>query len=592
MVAGVALVLASWSVCVAVLATLGLPTALLLSRGPSAFNPSTVLRHAGWWGLITVTLFAYAANLVWPLGSASTSVALGLLLVVAGVLGWVLFIRRTRGRSGRTRSRPRRLGWWWTLFAALTAAQLFLALAALGPVTNYDSGLYHLGAIAYAREFPTIPGLANLYFPFGYGNAEFPLAALAGNGPWGAEGYRLLNGLVMLLAALDLGLRIARRRGAPGTWVLLVGVVAAWVPLIALVDYWVTSPTQDSSVFVVTLVASAYLADAVLGRRDWTASAATALGLGVLLVLLRPTMVVYLAVSAACVVVLAVRLSRARPPDVPGRVRFAGVVVAVTAVLAGLVATARDALLSGWVQYPLSILPLDVPWRAADPAPQRLATLGFHRDPSTMWESAEGWGWVGRWLARLPAQWETYELALLALVAVALLALAARTGRGGRWPAMLLSAAPAVAAALAWWLWTPPSFRFGWGPLVALWAIPAGWSLWRLTRRPIATRKRWAMAGLVGATVPVLAVTVVTVAARFDPGGLTEARTWSLGVQIPYRVAPVARPLVTPDLLPSGLAITRPVESDQCWTEWPMCTPDPSPGLRLRGETFDAGLLP
>ena len=100
------------------------------------------------------------------------------------------------------------------------------------------------------------------------------------------------------------------------------------------------------------------------------------------------------------------------------------------------------------------------------------------------------------------------------------------------------------------------------------------------------------MAGLVGATVPVLAVTVVTVAARFDPGGLTEARTWSLGVQIPYRVAPVARPLVTPDLLPSGLAITRPVESDQCWTEWPMCTPDPSPGLRLRGETFDAGLLP
>ena len=62
---------------------------------------------------------------------------------------------------------------------ALAAAVVYLAVAALGPVTNYDSGLYHLGAIRYAADFATIPGLANLYFPFGYGNAEFPLACPA-----------------------------------------------------------------------------------------------------------------------------------------------------------------------------------------------------------------------------------------------------------------------------------------------------------------------------------------------------------------------------------------------------------------------------
>ena len=85
----------------------------------------------------------------------------------------------------------------WILLGSLAVAVMYLAAAALGPVTNYDSWLYHLGAIKYAGDFATIPGLSNLYFPFGYNTSLYPLGAFLGNGPWAGGGYRLANGLIV-----------------------------------------------------------------------------------------------------------------------------------------------------------------------------------------------------------------------------------------------------------------------------------------------------------------------------------------------------------------------------------------------------------
>ena len=133
-----------------------------------------------------------------------------------------------------------------------------------------------------------------------------------------------------------------------------------------------------------------------------------------------------------------------------------------------MAATTRDYLLSGWLQYPLSVFPFDVPWRAPDPAPERIATLGFHRDPTNLYEAADGWGWVGPWLARLPQQWETYAFVGLAVVTGVGLVLAARSGRPLRWRAVLLSTVPSVVMTVAWFVATPPSFRFAWGPVFTI----------------------------------------------------------------------------------------------------------------------------
>jgi hypothetical protein len=189
----------------------------------------------------------------------------------------------------------------------MIAAVIYLGLAVLGPVTNYDSGLYHLGAIKYASEFPTISGLANIFPALGYGNAEFPLAALLGNGPLGESGYRALNGFIMLLLVIEILVRIHGRRFGAGFFVLAISVSAALIPMVALSDYWMTSPSQDSAVMLVTIAASAYFVDALSRPGSWVEVAATSMGLCILLVMLRPTMIVLAGVTLAVLVVIAAK---------------------------------------------------------------------------------------------------------------------------------------------------------------------------------------------------------------------------------------------------------------------------------------------
>jgi len=582
---GTLLVLVTWLVCAVVLILIGLLPAGFLAGRQSL--PS-VLRSAIWWGLLTVTLFAYLMNLFQPLRSATTAGAFITLVVLLAAAGlWLLRGSRLLG-SPRVRRRH-----FWILWTSLGMAITYLAFAAVGPVTNYDSGLYHLGAIRYAGDFSTIPGLANLYSALGYGNAEFPLAALLGNGPWNGEGFRLLNGLVISLVVLDLFIRGRQRRLTAGFFILAVGLVAALVPMIALADYWVTSPTQDSTVLLVTLVAVAYLADALSKSKGWVSDAATVEVLSLMLILLRPTMAVF---ALACLLVIVFKAWRTRPAHASEHWVRAVSLVSVVALVAAVVSAARDYVLSGWLEYPLSIFHFSVPWLAADPTPVRLATLGYHRDREHLWQSTDGWSWVGTWFSHLPAQWETYQFALMVLAA-ALVALSAdsRTRASFRWRRLLLALFPSAVAIAVWWLLLPPSFRFIWGPLFALPATVIGWVLWRFNEQDhhdaVTDRSRLRLT-LIALSAPIMLVTVFSLAFRSDLGAAKVDAHWNLGLAIPYALVPVPTAAVQELNLGDGLVIQQPIDSDQCWGFFPLCTSSPADGIRLRGQSLQEGFLP
>lgn len=584
-VTGTLLVLLTWAVVLASAVLVGLLPAVGAAGG--RWSPR-VPRAALWWGLGILTVLVTSISLVLPLREGSAAAAVGGVVLVMGAIGaWVARLTGARRRSART-WRP----WQGVLAVGLGLPVVYLAVAALGPVTNYDSGLYHLGAIAYAGDYRAIPGLANLYFPLGYANAEFPLAAFLGNGPWDGIGYRLLNGGLIAAMVLDLWLRARARQLGPGFFVLAVGAAAVLIPMVALSDYWVTSPTSDSAVFVLSVVSAGYLADAAGSRRGASASGAVAIVTATMTVLLRPTMAVY---ALVVVVVVAALVFRARRSGSRRGSRAALLLAGSFAAVAGVVVTARDIVLSGWLQYPLSLVAFDVPWRAADPTQFRVPTLGAARDPEDLWAAAEGWGWVPAWISRLPAQWETYAFVALALVAAALLLAAARWGTPLRLRALGAVLLPSLVAVLFWWVATPPSFRFIWGPLFCVAAVPAGWSLWRLgrgpTTRPVAARRvRWLTT--VGVAVPVSAVVLVSAATRFDPAGLTEERSWDLGVRIPYAVAPVVDVPVEEMTLPSGLTVLLPTQSDQCWLNYPLCTAQIADSVSWRGDGIQDGFLP
>ena len=568
---------------IALIFALGAGPAIALAQGAgSGAGALVIARRALWLGLSIFLVAGMFLNLFLPMASPITAFGIFGLAALSLVIGWI------RIRRDLPRWKPWQIQTTWltaVIVVTLVVAQAYLALAALGPLTNYDSGLYHLGAVEYSRLFPAIPGLANVYSPLGYATAEFPLAAALSAGPWGPEGLRLANGLLMAVLALDVALRALQGRRGPGFFVAAVGLVAAWVPLLALSDYWVTSPSQDTAALILCVAAAAYLAEAVGRRVAWAAGAATACAAAISVSLIRPTLGAFTVGVILVSGVLAVRRRRPWRPTVV----VASVTVAVMGVAAVIATLTRDIILSGWLLFPLSTFPVPVDWRAPDPTFLRLATLGYHRDPENLWESTEGWNWVGSWIQRLPQSWETFEFALLGLTAVILLITALRW-TNLRVRGLGITMLPSIMSVAAWFALAPPSMRFGWGPIVTLAAVPIGWSLWRLSRLE---SKKTAVSAVVGAGValPLVGVVVFSAITRLDYASFTDERTWSLGVSIPYAVTPL--PEVESDVVTTtgGVELLIPSRNEQCWAVFPLCTPTPLPGLTPRGPGISDGFV-
>lgn len=561
---GALLTLVTWLVALVAVLVLGLPWVVGRGRRASQRLDLRGLRLSLWLGLGVLVLLILVVNLLVPLRSAAAAAAVALALVASGV---VLVVMWPGLGFTLTASRGPAL-----LVSLMSVAAVgFFAMVATGPLTNYDSGLYHIGAVLYAGDFATIPGLANVYQALGYNNSQFPFAAAFTNGPWGIEGMRLANGVLILLLLVDLTLRWWSRHRGRGTWVMLVASVCLLVPMIGLADYWVTSPTSDSAVFVLSIVAATYLVDILASpRADARGPMAVIIVTSVLIVAMRPTMGLYAVLVVA--IGLTVLISCRRPAS-----RWASRTLLFSALVAAaliVVQVVRDRVLSGWLMYPLSIFPFDVPWRALDPVNTRLSTLGVARDPDNYLEATQGWGWVGPWVSRLPSSWEFFAWCSLLLFVLVLMVVRRGQGARGLWNTRLAVAMlPSGVAVLAWWALSPPSFRFIWGPMFVLLAVPSGWLLYGIATRAKDARDVGVMATAL-ALVVVGGVAAYSLLFRVEWSAWTEQRVFRLGpVEVGYTSAPVVLAPTERVPMPSGLELLRPVQSDQCWMTYPLCTP-------------------
>jgi len=582
---GVLLVLLTWAVILLALVAMGYG---VISVGTEKQPWWISIRESLWWGLAIAILSILAINLKWPMRSSAAAIAMGVVLLLLALLSGYSVVRGRAEPTEVGKKAPRVV---LALILALGVAIVFFAIAALGPVTNYDSGLYHLGAVMYSGDYSTIPGLANLYFPFGYNNSLFPTAAFLGNGPWAGEGFRLINGLLIVMMLFDLGIRWLRGARTVGAYVLLVATVITLVPMVALSDYWVTSPTADSSLLILTMVCIAYMADAAWTPIRRGRNGATAFIIGVVCVSMRPLMFVFLIgiVVVLGVLYLRTRTNRTRPASY-AILAAAGII----ATLFLVVQSARDYVLSGWLQFPLSLHTFSVAWLSVDPVTNRAATLGNARDPENLWAAASGWQWIPAWLARLPTQWETYLFVVIAISAIVMLVLTRRrTPIRARSLALLLI--PSTATCVVWFLASPPAYRFIWGPLFALAVLPLGWALHlqsRLVKRQL-RRIDFAATALIIAAVSILVVIGYTFVARIDLARDAEPHTWALGpVSVQINLAPIEVAQTTVQRLSTGLSVRMPVDSDQCWDVYPLCTAQLAPTVGMRSESIQDGFLP
>ena len=519
-----------------------------------------------WVGLLVFTLVALTLDLLLPLGARVSTWLLVLVLTSGLVFGTVRVLRLHR-ESVRTRLRS---GWWIAL--ALAVVLLVYAGWALGEPGNYDTGLYHIGAINYSRDFPLVLGLANLHERFGFNSSMWPLSAWLGSIGWRGEEFRLVNGLLLMMMLLDTLVRVRRsRRGSvtPGTGIMIVGSVLVLGVLAQYPARLLASSAQDTAALILGIVAIAYLSDG-LARRPWwkyslnTTAMVVATAASISSALMRPLGWFFFAglIAVALGSSLAGRAFRKS-------LRILGPVLVVGAV-AGVVMGIRDARLSGWLFYPAGVVGFRVDWRFPDPSVSSDRITAWARTPfqdvETTLASSD---WVVGWLGRLPTDWALPAVALLVGVASALWWGARRVGESVDGRGMVLALVP-VAMLLVAWLATAPDPRFAWAGIVALGLVPLGFVAQRLPVSRI----------LLGSGL-FLGALVILASLR---GSWQE---WS------WAATPPPRPALAEAALADGTSIVVPTATDQCWAAYPLCRPDyEDPAVETRGDGVADGFRP
>lgn len=539
----VAGILAIWAVALPLIIAIGLPVGVMAARrGPE------MVRTALWSGIAIVAAVVVLLNTWLPL----RSVAAVTLIVILAMAGAAWGIARGRRRLAQGWSLPH----WWVLGPA-AGVVLILAIGSSLTPTHYDFGLYHFGALRLAAEYPAVEGLANLLPYYGYATAEFPLAGLLTVA--GTDGYRALNGVFALALLADLLLRLAGRSRGAGTQVAAVVTLVCLGPLLVFADLLLASPTSDTTVFVMVVAATAALADALSRARVARVDLIVATVPLILATTMRPQMgIVLLAVIGVLAAVLT-RQQRWRA-SVPALAWIAGI-----GVLLGAATAIRDYVLSGWLVYPLSILPLPVEWRADDPGWLRAITIGIARDPGPGYqEAATGFAWLPGWLGRLPSAWEPAAIALLGIAIVATGLVAARR-RPLRLRRLVLLLLPGLLFLAAWLVLLPPTWRLAWGAALGVPAAALGWLLYRARTTPQAVAAT--------ALVALLAVGLGSALVRYPakPDGFPEVAT-------------------VPFVTDSGFTLLVPQGTDQCWDSPLTCTSVADERLTLLGERLEDGL--
>jgi hypothetical protein len=415
----------------------------------------------------------------------------------------------------------------------------------------------------YTAEFKTIPGLTNLYHSYGFSNSLNSLVGIASNGPLGLDAYRAINGFIFSLLSFEIMLRlIGGYKKTVGTKVLVIALFVFVAPMIAMVDYWVTSPTFDTPVAIMTFVSFAALADTLTRTRVHSVDVFIVL---VPLALASSMRQHYWFLFGFAFLILGWKLWKSKSSW------FASgfVISSVGATLLFGVMIARDYFLSGWVMYPYKTFSFNVDWLASDPVGLINSTKQWARSPTAAYQqSTEGWWWVRPWLGANLTSW--VFIAILGSLVLALMALVI-TRTLWRPRVLVLVLTPHVLFLAILFFLGAPHVRYVWAPLLLLGAAPLAWvwMSWEKSVDPGARLMKFALSASGVSLAGVVALSAVVVLPRLDAD----------------------MPVIGVDQIPLNSSITLlvPEGTDQCWENYPVCSGMATPGITPRGESIDDG---
>ena len=348
------------------------------------------------------------------------------------------------------------------IFCVSVIFLLFLANLTLSFVGNYDSALYHLPLIDYLANHPIIPGLANLHSRFGFSSSTYVVGAFFQSGPWHAEGYRLVNGFILVLLLIEFSkcVRLVQsNKFRPGD--VLIVLATPLILALAITDPWqyISSPSPDLSAAILLLVAFAYSLNAFssLSAQDIS----FALILSTLSATFRPLNLFLLGVIGLVSVFIFFRDRASRKivfaAMIPSSLLFATYVI-------------RNFIITGYFLYPSSIAITHPEWQLPIQVAQGdVAGIGnWARGMHTF----SDWDWFMPWLRDNKIDFYPIALLLLATIfSVGLKLLPTRISSKSTYRCLLLGSI-AIGGTLVIWFVGAPTPRFAWGVLYAFAVFP------------------------------------------------------------------------------------------------------------------------
>jgi hypothetical protein len=533
---------------------------------------------AFWVGLGCVTFLL----ILWNFFFAVSGLAL-VLLLAGGLLGWLGVRPGLAGMFGRDAWRPTPVSGLLLVLAALWVADL-----SLGPLSNWDSALYHMQVVKWAEAYPAVPGIGNLNGPLAFNNSFLLFDALLSAGPWQGRSNHLGNGLLVLMClwqSIVAGSRLAAGERRPALlFQFLLIAPAANAALDGGVSSFATDIAPTLMVMVVAARLFALLTEPVEGAERSYALVALAVLLSTAV-----TFKANIAVFAFAAFVLAVITLRARPgtgESFRPVLRALGVAVAFALVWMG-----RGVVLSGYPVFPTSVAGFPVEWRVPEEHAAAELALLVHSGRGSTWHlpvvaGEVGFeGWFPVWIRNLFRDPIRIVVPLaLSFPGVAAYLLARR--RSSRREQSLADPAwwialPLVLAVLAWFLSAPS----------ALYAVPFFWSLAALIwsqayRRRLAgvptpsTRVPVALGVLLGLSTLVISPMFLAIRRGERPfAAIVKANLNRPGTDLWFQ--PIeGKPELSPYRTRSGLLLNT--VPNRCWDAPLPCTPVPAANLRLR----------
>ena len=554
----IASIVLTWLLCAAVCIGIG---SLLLRALRFSFSPS----NAFWTGLALILGFLQIYHFLRPIDVLADS-----FLLAAGIAGWLW-----NGRSLLEKMQEICKTQLAALVLFLPAA-VAIAFRAAGPCEHYDTGLYGAQAIRWFVSYPMVPGLANLLGQFGFNSSVLLWMAALDQGPWNGLAHHLFVSFLVaafLASAIAAFLRVLRVRNiSPPDWfsTFLFVPAAIWAATGKIVGFNTDLPTSIVSLVGAGLLFGALEGAATEAAQDDGKNEARLVNLLVAMLLFSLAVafkISSIVFASLCWTLAFVKLWRANRRSLRGKSLLAWAVILSALIVVPWIC--RGLVLSGYAFFPNTAVSIPAEWKmaAGDAQTQAEFARSFARVPEITYEYAHGWKWLKPWFGGMEREREGFVIPLLLVMAGGLIGIAGISGErrstASDWYWLPMAA---LGGALFWFL-EAPAVRFGEPVLWTAGATVGTMAAVRLGDRP--GKIRMVLAGLVLMTAWAAHPRLLW-GSYFRP---------SVGVRTFLRLPEVK---LAPHQTASGLTISSPVETNQCWDAPLPCSPFIKETLRLR----------